>query len=1022
MTSLPEPILDTYKRYKRGTNTVIDWICRYGGQSASNSRNSRSRSKKKAAGGSGSNVEIRDLPNFARVIVDNKVKMPSALLYVLKDVIGARSMCARWYRGQSQQLEPTEECHKHEHFIRVLEELYAILKPAEDIKNTEAKAKNKTAEPSKTKHGEDENPFKHLEQEQLLDAKATVDVANYFDPEPDFKHTKKIRIVHSEEESQVEEQLFAFFCYFKDAIRIRKFVDRIWTDYASGKFGLTSVASTTNVAFDLLRHANEDLIKIFPDMSHHGKVCQFFEVHGYPIYTQDTKKRNDKLPERTTSPAQDDELTLAAMICSGIWKDVLEARSSGGLSSPPLRLNGDTKTSDLLWKDTEVADILALDYMDSACFFKRGVGYQVVQAFGNLVKADAKNFPSWLVIAFDIVRRLEWTLWQNGVDQPYRELLGYIDKMTCQFGHIMDFAASWHYSGFTHLDCESGSYTQTLIHSLTHALNDWVDEDPILEARLSRMKGAHKEEYGERHFLLKHDPVLCGIMLSEFKLLVHQYSLELAQRNSLVIVTANMYNATLASGVMTEKWQDMEDLIAIHALDNNIFVGGRPTASRDCLSRFFTVLGYSIVNRAKGRSFLESIEQRPKGRNTPHGFFTMPRKIKSTSVYANAIGWSAPLKSSLLKSKRRGGPQKIYTWPGHQLPENMTCILPKVVDGQIKRYLELQKKSLLMKEYEHAALDKNIIAQWQKNKELDQLQLLDVFYRSVEVDDFHFSFDYFSIVEKCMAILTEYRQDVVLRAARSESPLIAESHVTLRDHTPIEIVAMLSIDSWAEAGNHDLLRIAKDALMSVVRHNNHPGHTQNHALAYRTPRSLQYVELRDMNNGIDGQKFTQLDRMLAYTLLKVSEKAFYQLMGFCPQTIPSDAIRGALKYLRKQIQRRGDVAIKKLRDKDQLEVGKDMDLRDQTLLLGVYVSHSLPRRLGEKDARMMMLILGTHRDVFSAAQIPFFMGPLLQSVVRDKVIDQDGTNMDKTAEMLEERFHLSEAEHIIWPDDDDYDE
>ncbi|KAK6516545.1 hypothetical protein TWF506_006450 [Arthrobotrys conoides] len=633
MSTLPEAIIDTYKRYKAGTNRVISFLIRFG-QTPINGPTSKPKPKapkkrgKPASKVENNSVNLRDLVPFAKSVVSKGRKVPPHLLSILEDVIKARTKCARWYRGQLS-LKPTTEHKKHEHFIRVLEEIYAILKPSEDSQPTSAQ---KTQQKSNSASQKANNLFEYLDSEEPLCKEfENITIDSSYPADDSTSKQTGVKQSLTPEESKLEEQLFALFCFFEDVSNIRLFIGRIWTEYMKGQSGLVSVSITTAAALDLIKKANEEITAQFPDMEQHAQVVKFFETNGYAVMGPD----GHGFSELERGPENVEAISLSLTLCIKIWYHVLIPRFYEKKPSPPKTATQSKEFSGSGLEGFQYLDALTLDYMVLGGMMPdalEGMGYPILQGFQKAQKS--RILPSWLVISFDIISKLHQTLWVDGSKQPYDELQTHILSARNQLSCLIKFSRTWESMGLPQLAANADRINDLLRDPLD-LITIWTAKDFVQHLKSGLTFPGAKLLQTERHFLLQNDPVLCGLVLSQTRLVLHSLGLHLSVQDSVVAITAQVYNAALVGGHLKTKWPDMEDLINIHALDKTLFVGSRPTTLDGCSSRFFTSMGFSIQSRAKGGSFMDALRRYGNGEKLPYRILKRRREISFTSVFAN---------------------------------------------------------------------------------------------------------------------------------------------------------------------------------------------------------------------------------------------------------------------------------------------------------------------------------------------------------------------------------------------------
>ncbi|KAK6357319.1 hypothetical protein TWF718_001633 [Orbilia javanica] len=863
MPALPEAIFTSYRRYKAGTNSVISFLVQYGhtptAKPTSNGK-SKATKQKTAPKATSYGVRLRDLVPFAKNVVDKGLKVPSHLLSILEGVVSARSKCAKWYRNQASRGPPIKH-EKHEHFIRVLEQIYAILKPSE---NSRPGASQKSSVPLPKAN----NLFEYLDSEEPLYKdfeKIALDANKIFGESPE-KPTKEKRNL-TPEEARLEEQMFALFCFFEDVIEIRAFIGRVWMDYMKGQSGLVSVAITTTAALDLMRQANEELAAQFPEMANHSKVIKFFEDNGYAV----TGAEGRGFDESAYKCDNVETISLSLALCVKTWYQVLIPRFHEKKPSPPKKVPKKERSADTGWAEFDCPDALTLDYMFLGGTIPDelgGMGYPIIQGFKQVQEVGI--LPSWLVISFDIISKLHQTLWLDGSKQPYDELHTHLESIKKQVTCLIKFSRTWASTGLPQL-ANKADKISLLIREPLEIVSLWTVKDIVNDLK-SAPNVPNSGTLGTgKHFLLKNDPVLCGLILSRVRIVMHRLGLNIAAQDTVIGLAAQVYNAGLVSGNIKSKWTDMEDLINTHALDKTIFVGGRPDSMDGCSSRFFTLMGFSVRSRANGGSFIDALKKYGNREKLPYKILKDRREIGTTSVFAKIA-------------------QKDFKW----CPDKLNTVFSEVVSSQIKRYLDLKKGSFLT-EFENPSLDETTIAQWQKHNKLSQLQLLEVLHNSIEADDFHFNFDYISMTERCTQFLTAV--DKASKGLLSDLLGGASTMFVMETWSNTWPIAIFDRGDIGPL----VLKIACEALSPIIRDQGDVERQKNLSLVCKKERSSNYVDVNVVPtfHELLAKVPTPFEQILISVVTELFPNAGMHLIGINAQSTTSNSLAGAFSLFTK---------------------------------------------------------------------------------------------------------------------------
>lgn len=213
---------------------------------------------------------------------------------MIEEVISGRKKCARFF---AQQATVTTRGNfqgsnaGHQHFIGVLEKVLAILKTVQ--------------EPAEKLDAMD------LDKSDPLDR--VTNMFNALEVEPDTEHTmtdpaasgtgdRKANVA-IEEEHSTEETLWLIYCFFEDFNIAREHLKDTWTGYKHGAIDLTTVALSTNTAFELFKRAEEELLSnlrstLPPDLM--SQIQGYQEIQGLIYVTAATTRGMN--PEFRRSP------------------------------------------------------------------------------------------------------------------------------------------------------------------------------------------------------------------------------------------------------------------------------------------------------------------------------------------------------------------------------------------------------------------------------------------------------------------------------------------------------------------------------------------------------------------------------------------------------------------------------------------------------------------------------------------------------------------------------------------------
>lgn len=98
--------------------------------------------------------------------------------------------------------------------------------------------------------------------------------------------------------------------------------------------------------------------------------------------------------------------------------------------------------------------------------------------------------------------------------------------------------------------------------------------------------------------MLRSNPLLCGLIMFNFKMRAQDLGVTLANAWSSILTTAQIYNAVRQEKLLSLPWKDMEMLISLQS-EETFFVGEHPKSPEEYVKRFALNMGYSATMFAK---------------------------------------------------------------------------------------------------------------------------------------------------------------------------------------------------------------------------------------------------------------------------------------------------------------------------------------------------------------------------------------------------------------------------------------
>lgn len=328
-------------------------------------------------------------------------------------------------------------------------------------------------------------------------------------------------------------------------------------------------------------------------------------------------------------------------------------------------------------------------------------------------------------------------------------------------------------------------------------IDDWVNKDLITNAVVKLSKKKSQEGLGVPPFyLLKHHPILCGLMIFWIEMENRELGVALAKTYKTILATAHLYNAARQSGLLPVVWRDMEYLISVHTAQH-LFVGGLPTTPEDCFKRFRLAFGINVSNFAPNR--------RSKGLHIAKHTQTERDIQKMYPLYNILRGRYCQMDSH-----------------ANLAVDNLNAIIASAA-------------TKVGKEDPFALICK----QWAKTQELTSVQLLSVLWHALEDDELQRHFDYNSMHLRCSSLLKDLRNTFIAEcptiqsASAEDLELFRQVEIQV---TPVEYLKCVMPDhDPAYIFIADAVFKSDPAASVAVETFNHGGQAQLEARASRDP-------------------------------------------------------------------------------------------------------------------------------------------------------------------------------------------
>lgn len=725
---LPEILSGSYKRYKEDTNVFATWLsktakaCGYKPSKPANqdatppppSQNTtpatqgsrlkgKARKEAKMATKQSEDfsdnskpasvpimkytVTTKDLLDQATVVAKSirpRVQMPSNILRVVQRAIHARQRCADWFRTTGAKGDSSTE--GHDHFISVLQKALVILESCLETGSKEFKTSvkgrmNEQIAPEISTSSDDlGNRFDMLEVEDTDDvldlAASDISAAKKTLPST-VQHTCDVFELETQRGADLE---FSIYCFFEDLHRIQDFLKETWKMNKAGTLDLVTAAMTTDMALDLVRRAEEDIIAAAPGLlakprsyeaisliifyadsfskgddpeeklksSDTLKLTEFdefiylstarilmkfervasFKVVEYPQPVPPVRCSYISRPELLELPEvkkwENDDRCLSQLLmdmsCHDMFRDIARDREvtpvEDELSNGLLKLRKEGEVS--VW--IVFASKVFLDIQDI-------LGRAVGQCYQELRDAavSANTILDLHVEGEELVPGGSGERWLTRdaaqVLNLHNILTFWIIDNTFPELKEMILAASDSPSdkliSLEDVDQETREHIMRELRAKGRDVDDGPSQEHIENAK--RLDLRIITPATDPSFLFLQNPLYSGTLAFNLVADMEEVGITLANHHLTIFAISHLYNALQRMGILETRWPEMDHLIKLQI--KPLFAGQLPTTPKEFHSRFSLQLGYSTRNFAQGASYslirAASKKKRPLMARTP---------------------------------------------------------------------------------------------------------------------------------------------------------------------------------------------------------------------------------------------------------------------------------------------------------------------------------------------------------------------------------------------------------------------
>lgn len=661
-------------------------------------------------------IAVKDFLSLAQYIVKTTkplIEIPSSFTALLDRTILARKNFSAMFPAEDDGKEAG-----HEYFLGILTKTRELLLP----RMTASSPSDLPAEPT-VESGDNGKAALTLNLRNTFAALTIEEPSQALIDTPSAPSTKQAAsspaTQYQADKLDIDgmaEQVFAAHCLFGDLDRLRRFVSDIWQDYKQDKISLIAAATATNTAYDAAREMEQEFAKGFPKSPQGEQLLHFFYTIQCVFRGQHPNNKQQPSDDINFGTYDLAELLFvpACMMLSSFMPLVkpgqIPAYKPGhfGVYDPKSDRSAKTPREQFL-EDK----IFLLELLPEFCVLAEGTNKQWLPSTDELTKGlwecfTKRRLSLWVIFATQCLLDIHHIL-RDDVKRGYNELARDCKSIEVTIKNTFAF----------HKDLRIVNWPKSNdrgFEIILEQMDDWVKRDCVNEAM--QQMGLPNIPAGSFR-LLKANPVFCGLLSLNFRLLCHEASIVFVNAWGSVVYSGQLYNAVRQEKLLDKHWQDMDDLIALHG-PQDLFVGSAPTAAEDYLKRFTLMMGYSASNHASNRR-----------RNDPAASKAGPRGLQELAPVAHIF-------------KRR----YCYATAGTEFSsaDVETVLKHSELDSQAADAFKLSKKSALNS--------------WRKEQRLTAIQLLESIRTGLQAEEAALKFDHLGLHRFCWQLLRNLNEDL----------------------------------------------------------------------------------------------------------------------------------------------------------------------------------------------------------------------------------------------------------------------
>ena len=680
---LPEVLAGSYSRYKEDTTVFTTWLskaamaCGYQAPkvmcqnktatkikenqgSAGRLKGKARKEAKDAAGaskGSPTDVEppssvtkyeitTQELLKQADAIAASKkagFEIPQNIVRVVQRAIDARKRCAAWFQKTGVHHEDGSTA-RHLHFIGVLEKALNALRPPGSVEPSPPKPKD-TLVTLEESNQELANRFGALDFEDLDEA-LNVSASDVVIAKEKPAKGRGIDLYELEGQSEID-YAFVIFCFFEDLHRVQDALKATWESYKARTCELVVASVITNLAFNFVRRAEEEIISLDP--KRYSKPRSYDALSLEIFYAESFSKGEDPEAKLASSESLkitpfDDFIYLPTARILMKFQRLMELDLGYPQPVPPFRFSYISRPELLelpMTKKKEKEDLLLSqilidsslnDIIREGSAERTGQKPPVEDEFSNALEClrKAREISVWIVFASRIVLDIQDILGRD-VERGYNDL-----RSTTQDAlKVLDF----HVEGDELVPGGNGECWHVkdadLPLKIHNSLKYWVVQAPLPSVKAlcdqkelgqdgdiddlppetrervmseMRARGLHNDDVLPEHkataekldlkpikpakdpnFLYAQNPLYGGTLMFNLALDMEKAGITFANHHLTIFAMAHLYNLLQQTKVIKGNWPELDRIIQLHI--GQLFAGQLPTRPSECHTRLSIRMG-----------------------------------------------------------------------------------------------------------------------------------------------------------------------------------------------------------------------------------------------------------------------------------------------------------------------------------------------------------------------------------------------------------------------------------------------